>query len=202
MLHVLFAIVRTFIYYPFDNTPRKDLPMKIPKLHSDRLNEIVNEISSIDDKIVKTFSQLNDAINKRAQEAYQDIDEVISDIREILKTNNCGKMDLVLGNRKFILHSSAKDVYIAIIGEFEEVKSSWPPKHDPKLEEAKNLKPITCKNDALENMAKVQYIEEYARFGEAMLKDFLSSYREHTGAQLRDLTLFIKKSHLESEDQK
>jgi hypothetical protein len=176
--------------------------MKIPKLHSDRLNEIVDEISSIDDKIVNTFSQLNDAINKRAQEAYQEIDEVISDIREILKTNECGKMDLVLGNRKFILHSSAKDVYIAIIGEFDEVKSSWPPKHDPKLEEAKNLKPITCKNDALENMAKVQYIEEYARFGEAMLKDFLSSYREHTGAQLRDLTSFIKKSHLESEDQK
>lgn len=169
--------------------------MKIPKLSSDRLNEIVNEISTIDDKIVETFSKLNDAINKRAQDAYKEIDDVVSDIREILKTNNCGKMDLVLGNRKFILHSSAKDVYIAIIGEFDEVKSSWPPKHDPKFDEAKNLKPITCKNDALENMRKVQYIEEYARFGEAMLKDFLSSYREHVGDQLRDLTLFIKNTN-------
>ena len=98
--------------------------MKIPKLHSDRLNEIVNEISSVDDNIVKTFEELNDVVNKRVQEACKETDEVISDIREILKTNNCGKMDLVLGNRKFILHSSSKDVYIAIIGEFDEVKSS------------------------------------------------------------------------------
>lgn len=165
--------------------------MKIPKLHSDKLNEIVNEILAIDDKIDKTFAELNDVINERVQEACKEIDEVIYDIREILKTNNCGKMDLLLGDRRFVLHSSTNDVYISIVKD-DDVLSSWPPKDCWKLNEAKNLKPITCKNDALENLGKLRYIEEHARFGEAMLKDFLSSYREHESEQLRKFTSLIK----------
>lgn len=175
--------------------------MKIPKLHSDELNSIVNEISSIDDKTVKTFAKLNDAVNKRAQEACKEIDDVISDIKEILKTNECGKMDLLLGSRRFILNNTIKDVYISIVNEeTDEVLSSWPPKDCWKLNDAKKLKPIACKNDALENLGKIQYLEEHARFGRAMLKDFLSSYKEHVGDQLMKLTLFIKNSHLEPED--
>ena len=193
MLHVLFAIIRTFIYYLFDNTSRKDLPMKIPKLHNDRMNEIVNEISPIDDRIAKTFAELNDVINERVQEACKEIDEFISDIREILKTNDCGKIDLLLGDRRFVLHSSSKDVYIAIIKEESgDVLSAWPPKDCRKVNEAKNLKPITCKNDALENIAKLKYLEEHARFGYEMLKVFLSSYREHESEQLREFTSLIK----------
>lgn len=176
--------------------------MKIPKLHSDRLNEIANEISAIDDSTVKMFKRLNDAINKRAQEACKEIDGVISDIKEILKTNECGKMDLLLGNRRFILHNSIKDVYISIINNIDEVLSAWPPNDSSKLKEAKNLKPISCKNDALENLGKIQYLEEHARFGREMLKDFLSSYKDHVSDQRRKLAAFIEKSDLDLEDQK
>ena len=161
----------------------------------------MNEISAIDDKTVKTFTKLNDVANKRAQEACKEIDDVISDIKEILKTNECGKMDLLLGSRRFVLHNSIRDVYISIIKEeTDAVLSTWPPKDSSKLNNAKNLKPISCKNDALENMAKIQYLEECAGFGREMLKDFLYSYREHVGEQLNKLTLFIKNTDLDLED--
>lgn len=175
--------------------------MKIPKLHSDRLNEIANEISAIDDSTVKMFKRLNDAINKRAQEACKEIDEVISDIKEILKTNECGKMDLLLGSRRFVLYNSIKDVYISIINnDTDDVLSAWPPEDSSKLNKSKNLKPISCKNDALENLGKIQYLEEHARFGREMLKDFLSSYKEHVSYQQRKLAAFIEKSDLDLED--
>ena len=172
--------------------------MKIPKLSSDRLNEIVNEISAIDDSTVKTFKRLNDAISERARKACEKIDGFISDIREILKANECGKANLALGSRMFVLHSSAEDVYIAIIGEDDEVKCSWPPKDNAKLNEAKNLKPVSCKNDALENLGKVEYLEENARCGEALLKDFISAYKEHVSYQLEKLETFIEKANLEA----
>ena len=172
--------------------------MKIPKLHSDRLNEIVNEISSIDDATTETFKRMNDAVTARAKKACDKIDVFISDIKEILKTNECGKVDLVLGRRKFILHSSVKDVYIAIVGEDDEVKCTWPPKDRTKLNEAMNLKPIACKNDALENLGKVEYLEENARCGEALLKDFISAYKEHVSCQLEKLEAFIEKADLET----
>jgi hypothetical protein len=176
--------------------------MKIPKLHSDRLNEFVSEISALDDSVVKTFKRLNDAVNARAKKACEKIDGFISDIKEILATNECGKMDLKFGYKKFILHNSIKDVYIATIGEDDEVKSAWPPKDNTKLNEAKNLKPIACKNDALENLAKIEYLEEQARCGEAMLKDLLLSYKEHVSYQLEKLETFIEKADLNLEDQK
>lgn len=175
--------------------------MKIPKLHSDRLNSIVDEISAIDDSTVKMFKKLNDAVNARAKNACKRIDDVISDIKEILKANNCGKMDITLGNRKFVIHISTEDFYIAIVDlETDEVKSQWPPRDEAKLINAKNLKPISCKNDALENMGKIEYLEEQARFGEAMLKDFISSWKEHVSYQLDNLERFIEKADLNLED--
>lgn len=175
--------------------------MKIPKLHSDKLNDIVNEISSIDDSVVKMFKRLNDAVNERAKKALERIDGIISDIKEILKTNECSKMDLELGSRRFILGNTIRDVYITITGiEDGDVILSWPPGDSTKLDGAKKLKPIACKNDALENMCKIQYLEDHAKLGEEIMHDFISSYAAHVGYQQRQLATFIEKADLDLED--